>query len=99
MFNRTDTLVSQQRQSASMTIIEIRPFRNGWQVYESAGVQPVFLTQGDAISYAKGCACFRSGEIRILDSTGAVTRIMPFSENGYKNLIAVTRTCPVCTGI
>ncbi len=22
-------------------IIEIRPFRNGWEVYESAGVQPV----------------------------------------------------------
>jgi len=29
-----------------MTIIEIRPFRNGWQVYESPGVQPVFLDQG-----------------------------------------------------
>jgi hypothetical protein len=28
-----------------MTIIEIRPFRNGWQAYESAGVQPVFLNQ------------------------------------------------------
>ena len=24
-----------------VTIIEIRPFRNGWQVYESAGIQPV----------------------------------------------------------
>jgi hypothetical protein len=26
-----------------MTIIEIRPFRNGWQVYEAPGVQLVFL--------------------------------------------------------
>jgi hypothetical protein len=26
-----------------MTIIEIRPFRNGWQVYQAPGVQPVFL--------------------------------------------------------
>ncbi len=24
-----------------VTIIEIRPFRNGWEVYESPGVQPV----------------------------------------------------------
>jgi hypothetical protein len=28
-----------------MTVIEIRPFRNGWQVYEAPGVQPVFLSQ------------------------------------------------------
>jgi hypothetical protein len=26
-----------------MTVIEIRPYRNGWQVHESPGVQPVFL--------------------------------------------------------
>lgn len=25
-----------------MTIIKIRPFRNGWQVFESADVEPVF---------------------------------------------------------
>jgi hypothetical protein len=47
-----------------VTIIEIRPSRNGWQVYESAGVQPVFLSQQQAIDYATGRACFRSGEIR-----------------------------------
>ena len=34
----------------------------------------------DAIDYAKGRACFRSGEIRILDSSGAVVRIIPFDE-------------------
>jgi hypothetical protein len=51
-----------------MTIIEIRPFRNGWQVYGCAGVQPVFLSQEQAIEYAQSRACFRSGEIRILDS-------------------------------
>jgi hypothetical protein len=31
-----------------MTVIEVRPYRNGWQVYESAGVQPVFLSQQQA---------------------------------------------------
>jgi hypothetical protein len=35
-----------------MTIIEIEPFRNGWQVYESAGVQPVFFDSTIAITYA-----------------------------------------------
>jgi hypothetical protein len=34
-----------------MTIIEIR---NGWEVFESAGVQPVFLSQEQAIDYATG---------------------------------------------
>ncbi len=53
-----------------MTVIEIRPFRNGWQVYESAGVQPVFLNQQDAIDYATGRACCRSGEIRVFGSAG-----------------------------
>ena len=40
----------------------------------------MLLNQGDAIDYATGRACFRSGEIRILDSSGAVARIIPFSE-------------------
>ena len=57
-----------------MTIIEIRPFRNGWKCFEAPGVEPVFLDQEQAIDYATGRACFRSGEIRILDSRGAVAR-------------------------
>jgi hypothetical protein len=54
------------------------------EVYESAGVQPVFLTQAQAISYAEGRACFRSGEIRILDSSGAGERAIAFSEADRK---------------
>jgi hypothetical protein len=67
-----------------MTIIEIRPFRNGWKCFEAPGVEPVFLDQEDAISYAQGRACFRAGEIRILDSEGAIARIIPFSETDRK---------------
>jgi hypothetical protein len=67
-----------------MTMIEIRPYRNGWQVYESPGVQPVFLNQGDAIDYATGRACFRSGEIRIFDSRGNVERVIPFDDANRK---------------
>jgi len=61
-----------------VTIIEIRPFRNGWKCFEAPGVEPVFRSQQDAISYATGRARFRSGEIRILDSNGAVERVIPF---------------------
>ena len=36
--------------------------------------------QEQAIDYATGRACFRSGEIRILDSSGDVERTIPFNE-------------------
>jgi hypothetical protein len=35
-----------------MTVIEIRAYRNGWQVYEAPRVQPVFLNQQQAIATA-----------------------------------------------
>jgi len=68
----------------SMTIIEVRPFRNGWQVYEAPGIQPVFLSQEQAVDYATCRACFRSGEIRILKSNGAVERVIVFDETDRK---------------
>jgi hypothetical protein len=67
-----------------MTIIEVRPFRNGWQVYEAPGVQPVFLSRKQAIDYAVCRACFRTGEIRVLDSTGKLERTIAFSEADRK---------------
>jgi hypothetical protein len=60
------------------TIIEIRPHRNGWKAFEAPGVEPVFLNQEQAIDYATGRACFRSGEIRVLDSSGGIERTIPF---------------------
>jgi hypothetical protein len=48
------------------------------------GVQPVFPTKQDAIDYAETRACFRSGEIRILDSTGSVERTIAFNEADRK---------------
>ena len=67
-----------------MTNHQIRPFRNGSKCFEAPGVQPVFLDQQDAIDYATGRACFRSGEIRILDSSGAIERVIPFTEADRK---------------
>ncbi len=37
-----------------------------------------------AISYAEGRACFRSGEIRILDSTGNVERVIRFNDKNRR---------------
>ena len=64
----------------AMTVIEIRPFRNGWKSYEGPGVEPVFGTKEEAISYAQVRACFRSGEIRIVDSSGRIEHIIPFND-------------------
>jgi hypothetical protein len=67
-----------------VTIIEIRPFKNGRKVFEAPGVEPVFLKKDQAIDYANCRACFRAGEIRVLDSSGAVERIIPFDETDRK---------------
>jgi hypothetical protein len=61
---------------------KIRPHRWGWQVFEAPGVEPVFRQKDQAIGYAETRACFRSGEIRVLDSNGTVERIIPFDETG-----------------
>ena len=63
-----------------MTVIEIRPHRWGWKAFESPGVEPVFQKKDQAIGYAETRACFRSGEIRILDSGGNVERTIAFNE-------------------
>ena len=67
-----------------MTVIEIRPHRNGWKVFEAPRVEPVFPEKRQAINYAENRACFRSGEIHILDSSGNVERIISFNETERK---------------
>jgi hypothetical protein len=48
--------------------------------FEAPGVEPVFPEKRQAIKYARSRASFRSGEIRILDSTGKLERTIAFSE-------------------
>jgi hypothetical protein len=67
-----------------MTLIEIRPHRWGWKVFEAPGVEPVFPEKRQAISYAQNRASFRSGEIRILDSSGDLERTVLFNETDRK---------------
>jgi hypothetical protein len=68
----------------SMTVIEIRPHRWGWKAFEAPGVEPVFPKKDQAIDYAQNRACFRSGEVRIFDSTGNVECVIPFDEGNRK---------------
>jgi hypothetical protein len=44
----------------------------------------MFLTKEQAINYAENRACFRPGEIRILDSTGEIERTISFDETDRK---------------
>jgi hypothetical protein len=71
MFKRTGKLAwSKMQWPSRMTIIEITPFRNGWQVYESASVQPVFLNQQDATT---PLAALAFGQARFAFSIRAAT--------------------------
>jgi hypothetical protein len=68
-----------------VTVIEIRPFRGGWQCYEGPGVQPYWTgdaAKEDAIGYASVRAKFGRGEIRVLATAGKVERVIPFDQTG-----------------
>jgi hypothetical protein len=67
-----------------MTVIEVKPRKWGWCVFESPGVEPVFLEKEQAIGYAETRACFSKGEIRILDANGNIERTIAFDETGRR---------------
>ena len=62
---------------------KIQPAR-GWKVFEAPCVEPVFPQKRQAIDYAETRACFRSGEIRVLDASGKLERTIAFSEADRK---------------
>jgi len=65
-----------------LTIIEIRPYRGGWQCFEAPGVQPYWTGQDakqSAIDYAKARAKFGRGEIRVLNATGSTVQTIAFT--------------------
>jgi hypothetical protein len=65
-----------------MTVIQIKPHRWGWKAFETPGVEPVFSTKEDAITQTR--VRFRSGEIRVLESSGNVERAITFSQADRK---------------
>ena len=70
--------------AGAMTVIEINPHHWGWKVFEAPGVEPVFPEKRQAIDYAETRACFRSGEIRVLDASGNIERTIAFNETDRK---------------
>jgi hypothetical protein len=52
--------------------------------FEAFGVEPVFPKKDHAIDYAQSRASFRSGEVRIFDSTGNIERVIPFDDANRK---------------
>jgi hypothetical protein len=42
----------------------------------------VFPEKSQAIDYAETRACFRAGEIRVVDSTGKLERTIAFNDSG-----------------
>jgi hypothetical protein len=77
MFKRTDKPVWIKMQRPSHDDHRNQTIRKR---LEAPGVEPVFLNQEDAIDYATGRACFRSGEIRILDSSGDLESTIQFND-------------------
>ena len=51
---------------------------------ETPSVEPVFLKKDQVINYTHNRAGFRSGEIRIFDSSGNVEHTIPFNELNRK---------------
>jgi hypothetical protein len=57
----------------SVTVIEISAHRNGWKV-SSRPASSLCSPRKSAINYPQNRENFRSGEIRILDSSGDLER-------------------------
>ena len=71
----------------SRTVIEIRPYRGGWQCFEAPGVQPYWAgkdAKQSAIDYARARAKFGRGELRVLNPDGTVASIIPFDGTSAK---------------
>jgi hypothetical protein len=66
------------------TAIEVRPYRDGWKVFEAPGVEPFYLgddAKEKAIGYARHRQRSNTRLIRILGPSGAVVElIVPDSE-------------------
>ena len=63
------------------TIIEIRPYRGGWQCFEAPGVQPYWKgkdAKQSAIDYAKARSKYGRGEIRVLNADASIEQVIAF---------------------
>ena len=67
----------------AVKVIELKPCRGGWKVFEMPGVEPVFIgpdSQPQALDYAKTRQGFSKGEIRLLNSAGEIVATIQFDD-------------------
>ena len=69
-----------------MAVIEVKPRKWGWCVFEAPGVEPVFLEKDQAIGYA---------ETRVRLRTGGDTVKIEFDDSSKEKLGRLTKS--VCT--
>jgi hypothetical protein len=72
--------------AAMPRIIEIRPYRNGWQCFEGPGVGPFWVgddAKESALSYGTERAKSDGSEVRVLDRQGTVTETFQFPQAHY----------------
>jgi hypothetical protein len=63
----------------SRTVIEIRPFKGGWQCYEGPGVGPYWIgddAKQSAVDYAKARAKYAHAELRVLNADGSIKDVI-----------------------
>jgi hypothetical protein len=63
----------------SVTVIEIRPFKGGWQCFEAPAYSRNWTGEDatqSAIDYAKARAKFGRGEIRVLNADGSIKDVI-----------------------
>ena len=68
-------------------VIEIRPFRGGWQCFEGPGVEPYWIgddAKQSATDYAEARAKFGRGEIRVLNIDRSLERVISFDGGATK---------------
>ena len=66
-----------------MKIIEVKPVRGGWKVFETPGVEPVFVGlngRDQAIDYAKTRQGYSQGEIRVFNVAGEIVDTIRFDD-------------------
>jgi hypothetical protein len=69
----------------STAVLEVWPFRSGWQCFEAPGGQPDWTGENSkqsVLDYARARVKFGRGEIRVLNPDRSVERTIPFDESG-----------------
>jgi hypothetical protein len=74
-------------------VIEIKPHRLGWKVFEAPGVEPVFAMRQDAMDYAQARARFRTGEFGFWIQMVSLTCVDALTITLLSSSVTAANTC------